>query len=130
MMRIWRLVALLALSFGVATGDGLAQVAGTSTLGVSVAEMSMVAVGYRASKIIGATVYNDQKAAIGKIVDLVITPTDAVSYAIVSVGGFLGLGAKDVAVPARRLTRKGNKLVIPGATKQALLGLPAFHFSR
>ena len=52
------------------------------------------------------------------------------SYVIVSGGGFLGPGAKDVAVPARRLTRQGNELVPPSATKQALLGLPAFHFAR
>jgi sporulation protein YlmC with PRC-barrel domain len=129
-MRSLELVAALALSLGLTTGAGVAQVAGTSTLGVSVSQLSLVAVGYRGSRIIGAPVYNDRNARIGKIADLVITPSDAVSYVIVSVGGFLGLGAKDVAVPARRLVRQGNKLVLPGASKQALLELPAFHFAR
>jgi sporulation protein YlmC with PRC-barrel domain len=130
MRRTLGRVAALTLSLGLTTGACVAQVAGTSTLGVSVSQLQMVAVGYRASRIIGAPVFNDRNAKVGKIIDLVITPNDAVSYAIVSVGGFLGLGAKDVAVPARRLTKQGNKFVLPGATKQALLALPAFRFGK
>lgn len=51
----------------------------------------------------------DQK--IGRIVDLVVKPDGAVPAAIVSVGGFLGLASKHVAVPfpALQVTQKERK---------------------
>ena len=48
-------------------------------------------------------------------------PADkAVSYAIVGGGGFLGLGKHDVAIPVSQLKVKDGKLVLAGATKDAL----------
>jgi hypothetical protein len=55
--------------------------------------------GYRASRVIGSTVYNEIRDTIGTIDDLVVSPGDSVTYAILSVGGFLGLGTHLVAVP-------------------------------
>ena len=103
---------------------------GEVPLAMSVVTYRAVAYGERGSKIIGATVYNEKKQAIGKVADLVINPHDFVSIIVVSVGGFLGLDAKDVAVSAQNFQFSGNRVILPRATKQVLQQLPAFHFDR
>jgi sporulation protein YlmC with PRC-barrel domain len=92
-------------------------------------DVTHVATGYRASKLVGASVYNDAKEHIGKIDDLIVTPNDRVFYAIVSVGGFLGMGDKLVAVPYNEIEVDGDRLVIPGATKDTLKTLPKFAYT-
>ena len=57
--------------------------------------------GFLASKIIGETVYNgtgDEAEKIGDVNDIVITADGTVESVIIGVGGFLGIGEKDVAV--------------------------------
>ena len=83
----------------------------------------------RASKIVGTSVYNDRNESIGSVDDLVLgangTPT-----VVVSVGGFLGIGAKLVAVPFEELRWNGNesRWVIAGATRDSLTSLPTFEY--
>ena len=83
----------------------------------------------RASKIVGTSVYNDRNESIGSVDDLVLgangTPT-----VVVSVGGFLGIGAKLVAVPFEELRWNGNesRWVIAGATRDSLTSLPVFEY--
>ncbi len=114
-----------------ASADGtVVPVAGGVNLLTTTRIYNAVAVGHRASKIIGATVYNDDNHAIGKVSDLVVTPTDNVSFFILSVGGFLGMGAKDIAVNASRFMYAKNRVLLPNASKDELTRLPAFHFAR
>jgi sporulation protein YlmC with PRC-barrel domain len=54
---------------------------------------------YLADDVIGASVRNAQNENIGSVSDLVIDREGKVKAAIVSVGGFLGIGDKHVAVP-------------------------------
>ena len=105
-----------------------APVAGVVKLGVTVTETEVVAAGYRAKKLIGATVYNDQNEKVGKIEDMIIAPDGKLSVAVVDVGGFLGLGAHRVAIPVEQFTQIEPKIVLPGASKQALKGLPEFKY--
>jgi sporulation protein YlmC with PRC-barrel domain len=86
---------------------------------------------YRASKLIGASVVNDNNEKIGSVDDLIVTPADRVLFAVISVGGFLGINGRLVAVPYSSLTvdDKGGKVTLPGATKDALTKLPAFHYA-
>src|SRR4249920_794552 len=100
--RIFLYTAVAAMFAGAAlaqqkteptTAKADAPVAGVVKLGVAVAETELVAAGYRARKLIGAPVYNDQDQRVGKIEDLVITPDGKVSVAVLDVGGFLGVGA-------------------------------------
>jgi sporulation protein YlmC with PRC-barrel domain len=85
---------------------------------------------YRASKLIGASVVNDNNEKIGSVDDLIVTPSDRVLFAVISVGGFLGINGRLVAVPYSSLTvdEKGGKVTLPGATKDELTKLPAFHY--
>ena len=86
---------------------------------------------YRASKLIGASVVNDKNEKIGSVDDLIVTPADRVLFAVISVGGFLGINGRLVAVPYSSLTvdEKGRKVTLPGASKDALAKLPAFHYA-
>src|SRR6202021_263890 len=77
-----------------------------------------LATGYRASKVVGSTVVNEANETVGTI--------DNVPYAVLSVGGFLGMGSRYVAVPFSSLQVKGKQMVLPGATKDSLTALPAF----
>jgi sporulation protein YlmC with PRC-barrel domain len=124
------LVLFLAASAGRAVAQQDAPEAGKVVLGVSAAEIDAVAVGYRASKLIGATVYNDKREKIGKVGDLVIQPDGTVSLAIVDVGGFLGLDERHVAIPVSQFSDVNPRVVLPGATKEALKALPPFQYTK
>jgi sporulation protein YlmC with PRC-barrel domain len=88
-----------------------------------------LATGYRVSKVVGSAVVNDANETVGKIDDLIVTPTEKVPFAVLSVGGFLGIGTKYVVVPYSSLKVKDNQMVLPGATKDSLKALPDFKYS-
>jgi len=68
------------------------------------AEDSNISMAHRASKLIGLKVHNNEKEDLGKIEDLVIDMRDGhVRYAVLSFGGFLGLGDKLFAIPMNSL---------------------------
>lgn len=85
----------------------------------------------RASTVIGATVYNERDESVGTIDDMLIGETPMPLTAIVSVGGFLGIGAKLVSVPLNdlRWDASRERFVMAGATKEGLQALPAFRFA-
>lgn len=84
----------------------------------------------RASKVVGASVYNDQNQSIGSIDDVLMSDTDhKAAMAVVSVGGFLGMGSKLVSVPFDQLKVENDKIVMPGATKASLEGMPEYHYT-
>ncbi len=88
----------------------------------------------RASKIVGSSVYNDHDEKIGSVDDLVIG-SDKTLNAVLSVGGFLGMGSKMVEVPFDKLqfgNEKGssdNRVVMPGVSKETLNGMPEYHYA-
>jgi hypothetical protein len=89
----------------------------------------VLATGYRVSKVVGSTVVNELGDKVGTIDDLIITPNDKVPYAVLSVGGFLGVGVRYVVVLSSSLEVKDNQMLLRGATKEALLTLPEFVYS-
>jgi sporulation protein YlmC with PRC-barrel domain len=111
-------------------------VAGATPLGVTVTEMEAVVVGWSAKRdLLGKTVTNDKKEKIGKIEDLIVAPGSGskmphASVAIIGVGGFLGMGRHDVAIPTDQIKVEGTNLVLPGATKDALKAVPEFQYAR
>ena len=75
----------------VAVGNISAQIAGSTTTGISVEELKTIARGWSATKqILGKPVYNDKNEKVGDVDDLIIAPDSSISYAIIGVGGFLG----------------------------------------
>ena len=108
-----------------------AQVAGSTPLGVTVTELQAVVKGWSVKRtVLGQAVYNDKDEKVGSVDDIIITPDKAVSYAIVGTGGFLGLAKHDVAIPVSQLKLVDKKLVLPGATKEALKAIPEFQYAQ
>jgi hypothetical protein len=100
-------------------------------------DIQSVETAYRGSKVIGSTVYNDRNENIGKIDDVLISADGKAPYAVLSVGGFLGMGNHLIVVPTSNLKvafdkDKSNdtKIVLPGATKDQLKGLPEYTYSK
>jgi len=114
-----------------AAGPVAAQVAGgTTTVGVSVTEMTQIAMGWSVKKtLLGKTIYNDAGDKVGKVDDLIISPERNVSYVIVGAGGFIGMGRHDVAIPVTQIQDQAGKLVMPGATKDTIKGMPTFAYA-
>lgn len=67
--------------------------------------------GMKAQELIGRDVVNASGKDIGEIDDIVINDQDQAMYAVIGVGGFLGLGQKEVAIPFEQL-RLGAENVI------------------
>jgi sporulation protein YlmC with PRC-barrel domain len=84
----------------------------------------------RASKVVGASVYNDQNQSIGSVDDVLMTDNDhKAATAVISVGGFLGMGSKLVSVPFDQLKIENDRIVMPGATKASLEGMPEYRYT-
>jgi sporulation protein YlmC with PRC-barrel domain len=80
----------------------------------------------RASKLIGAAVYKGN-TSIGKIDDVVVDlDRGAVSAVVLSVGGFLGMGDKLVAVPSNQIKVSAEAKFTTDLTKDQLTNAPAF----
>jgi sporulation protein YlmC with PRC-barrel domain len=131
-MRTLLYASLLALLLTPApTTDVRAQTAGETKLGVTVIELNDVIKGWSARRqILGQHVYNDKNEKIGEVEDIIITPERSASYAIVSTGGFLGIGSHDVAIPAAQFKLSNDRLVLAGATKEKLRAMPPFEYGR
>jgi len=90
-------------------------------------ELREVTSGWSAkSSILGEPVYNDKDERIGSVNDIIVTPDKAVSYAIINAGGFLRLTKHNVAIPVSQFKLVESKMVLPGATKEALKAMPEF----
>jgi hypothetical protein len=121
------LAAGAAAAVLLAAAPGYAQGA-PQTVQLTKIDVVRVASGYRASKVIGETVVNDGNETVGKVDDVIIGNDGKSAFVVLSVGGFLGVGSKLVALPYDALKVEKGKLTMPGATRDALKTLPAFEY--
>jgi sporulation protein YlmC with PRC-barrel domain len=70
---------------------------------------------WRASKLIGVNVYNDNNESLGSINDLIVDNSGSIKTAIIGVGGFLGVGERYIAVNFDKL-KWSNEPVKTAAT--------------
>ena len=86
----------------------------------------------RVSKLIGTKVVNTANETVGDINEIVLAKDGKVAAVIVGVGGFLGMGEREVAMnfESLRMTRdSNNNLVLTvNATKDALKGAPEWRW--
>jgi hypothetical protein len=88
--------------------------------------------GFLATNYIGESVYNgtaDDAQNIGDVNDLVIDKSGMIKSVVVGVGGFLGIGEKNVAVDFSKLSwmeRNGDRWLVTDATKEQLQAAPDF----
>lgn len=115
---------ILALTSGTLQAQGTPQ-----PINAKRVDVVQLATGYRASKIDGAPVFDHSQHKIGTIDDLIISPNNPIPYAILSVGGFLGMGTHLVAVPWNSLQIVNRQMRLPDATKESLTALPEFRYA-
>jgi len=77
-------------------------VGSTAAVGAYLTEQSESQIS--ANEYIGKSVYNAENSSIGNINDLILEENGGIVAAVVGVGGFLGIGQKDVAVPLEKVT--------------------------
>jgi sporulation protein YlmC with PRC-barrel domain len=107
------------------------RAASSKTLSVSQQELNLAEKGWSAKKdIIGKTVYNDNNEKIGDVNDVIFSRNNSASFVVIGVGGFLGMGEHDVAVPLSRIKHDNDKLILAGATKEALKKMPEFRYTK
>ena len=86
----------------------------------------------RASKLIGTTVKNSANESIGSINEVVLSNDGKVAAVVIGVGGFLGMGEREVAVnyDSLRLSRDSNDktVVALDATKDSLKAAPEWRW--
>lgn len=99
------------------------------TVQLTKVDVVKVATGFRASKVIGASVVNEANDTVGKIDDIIIGQDGKSPFVVLSVGGFLGVGTKLIVLPYEQLRTMDSKVVLPGATKDALKNLPEFKYA-
>lgn len=126
-----RKISLLAAGALVLAGFcGTADAQGTpQTVVLTKVDIASLSTGYRTSKVVGSTVVNEAKETVGTVDDLIVTPNAKVPFAVLSVGGFLGMGTKYVVVPFNSLEVHDKQMVLPGATKDSLTSLPEFKYA-
>ena len=110
MLRIW--IAGPAVIAALITGPVLAQqpapgttvpAAGPASPEVTAGRLQKTDGGWRSSRIVGATVYNDNDQSVGTVDDLIVGQDGKISAVVISVGGFLGIGNKLVKLPYDQL---------------------------
>ena len=130
-MRLALLTAAVAAATAVALPLPVPVLAqGTpQTVQLTKVDVVKVATGFRASKIIGSSVVNEAGDTVGKVDDVIIGEDGKSPFVVLAVGGFLGIGDKLVVLPYEQLKTMDRKIVMPGATKDALKDLPAFKYA-
>lgn len=85
---------------------------------------------YTFGQIVGTSVRNEQGQDLGKISDIVIDAQGHVPFAVLSHGGFWGMGGKSIAIPFTALSfnQNGNYMVL-NADQAKLQSAPAFKVS-
>ena len=130
MNRSIMFASAVILSAGIVfVSNGVGAQGMPQTVELAKIDVQKLAAGYRASKVIGSSVVNEENEVIGKIDDLLISLDGKEPYAVLSIGGFLGMGTHLVAVPYETLKSIDDKIVLPGGTKNSLRMLPEFKYA-
>jgi sporulation protein YlmC with PRC-barrel domain len=92
-------------------------------------DVAIVAKGHRISKLLSSNVMNDKNEKVGTLDD-VIVDHDRNLFAVLQVGGFLGINTRLVAVPYQSLVidDAGKKIELPGASRDELRKLAEFKY--
>jgi hypothetical protein len=122
------LVSAAMLSIALLSSDAAAQGV-PQTVDLVKVDVKTLAAGYRASKIIGSDVVNDANETIGEINDVLVSSDGKQPYAVLSIGGFLGMGTHLVVVPYETLKFDDKKVTLQGGSKDGLKMLPEFKYA-
>ncbi|THJ32126.1 PRC-barrel domain containing protein [Lampropedia aestuarii] len=101
----------------------------TPSFGNNAADIQAIATGWSLKdSILGQSVYNESGETVGKIEDVIIAVDSSATFAVIGVGGFLGIGTHDVTIAVRNFHIAEGRIVLPGATQEALKEIPESGF--
>ena len=104
----------------------------TKTTGAQQMWYSRQADEVRASKLIGTRVVNAAKETVGDVNEIVLTKDGKVAAVILGVGGFLGMGEREVAVNFNSIhmsrDQSNNLVLTVNTTKESLKAAPAWRW--
>jgi sporulation protein YlmC with PRC-barrel domain len=106
------------------TGDAAGTATTTGRLGSDSPFYSM-----RGEQIVGKTLYGADGEAIGEIDNVVMTRGGGGPEAVVGVGGFLGVGERDVSIPLSQIQMQGDRLTT-SMTKEGIGQMQAYDEGR
>ncbi|MFO1110339.1 MAG: PRC-barrel domain-containing protein [Bradyrhizobium sp.] len=86
---------------------------------------STVQSGWRASKLVGLSVYNDANESVGSINDLLTDRNGKITAVVIGVGGFLGVGEHLVAVPFEKVKFVDQPVAYTGASSAPAKPVPS-----
>ncbi|MFM0069313.1 PRC-barrel domain-containing protein [Paraburkholderia aspalathi] len=105
--------------------------AGQQPIGITVVEADDILSGWSVKRsILRKPVFNENFDKIGTIYDIVVAPDKSVSYAIIDACEFIWIPNHDVEIHVDQLNFVDGKLVLPGATRDALKAMPAFQYAK
>ena len=131
MPRFSTQILLASLATTMAWTTASAQVAGSTTVGIQVEQLQLIAAGWSVKKqVLGKELVNENGEKVGRIDDLIVAPDSFVSFAIVGAGGFVGVARHDVAIPVSQISAHDGNFVLPGASKAVVKALPAFEYAK
>ena len=120
-----RLIAFTLLAATVVPSLALAQTTPAPSTTTTTTTVSTTSAGqWRASKLVGVNVYNEQNEKLGDISEILIDTTGKVTGVVIGVGGFLGVGQRDILVTLDKL-RFVNEPVRTNTATNTTTGAPA-----
>jgi sporulation protein YlmC with PRC-barrel domain len=134
MTNITRLTRCVFFGASLMSAQAMAQTATSTLPAATPVAVSFVTTQPAAQSLarvfLGAIVKNPSGETVGDINDLVFDNTGKISTVVLGVGGFLGMGEKDVGVPFGALTigrgADGTRMIVVPFTKEALTAAPTF----
>ncbi|WP_269931288.1 PRC-barrel domain-containing protein [Aminobacter sp. HY435] len=133
---IRNLLATTALAVLLTTGAYAQETTAPAPAAPAPTEMAPAAIphadGFLATNIIGEKVYNgtgDDAENIGDVNDIVLAADGTADQLVIGVGGFLGIGEKNVALPFKEFDwaeKNGDRWLVMATTREQLQGMPDF----
>lgn len=130
MQRLFTIAGCLAILATFTLPTSVLAQGAQQTMSMTKIDPASLATGYRTSKVVGSAIVNEANEKIGTVDDLIVTMDGTVPYAVISVGGFLGVGTKYVVVPANLLVVQNDQMTLTGASKDWLKALPEFNYAK
>jgi len=94
----------------------------SSTSGSTTMSSSQLQGDWRASKVVGLSVYNENNEKLGSINDLLMDKSGNIKAVVLGVGGFLGMGEHLVAVPLEKVKFSNEAVAYTGTASTGTPG--------
>src|SRR5215470_13303812 len=116
------LLASVAFAQSPSTSDSTTKNSPTTTMSDTSTSPSSFQGNWRASKLVGLSVYNEKNESVGSINDMLTDKNGKIVAVVIGVGGFLGVGERLVAVPFEKVKFSTEPVAYTGASNAPASG--------